>query len=66
LNNCQFGGNSLAYAAFIDAPYTSPMKLGGVGGHNNNFVGGISPSGRYMVGYGFTSGNAQVGVYWSP
>jgi hypothetical protein len=42
------------------------MKLGGVGGHNNNFVGGISPSGAYMVGNGFTSGSVQVGVYWKP
>jgi hypothetical protein len=66
LNNCPFGSSSLTYAAFMDAPYTSPMKLGGVGGHNNNFISAASPSGRYMAGYGFTSGNAQVGVYWSP
>jgi hypothetical protein len=65
LNNCPFGG-STTYAAFIDAPFTTPMKLGGVGGHDNNFVGGISPSGTYMVGYGFTSGSVQVGVYWRP
>ncbi len=54
------------YAAFMDAPYTTPIKLGGVGGHNNNLVTGISPSGQYMVGHGVTSGNVQVGVYWVP
>jgi hypothetical protein len=66
LNNCPFGSSSLTYAAFIDSPYTSATKLGGVGGHNNDFVSGISPSGHYMVGYGYTSANAQVGVYWAP
>jgi hypothetical protein len=63
---CSFGSNSVQYAAYIDAPYTTPMKLGGVGGHNNNLVSGISPSGAYMVGSGFTSGGTQVGVYWRP
>jgi len=66
LNNCSFGGNSVTYAAYMDPPYSSLTKLGGVGGHNDDFVSGISPSGRYMVGYGFTSGSAKVGVYWSP
>ena len=66
LNGCLFGSNNVSYAAFIDPPYTTPMKLGGVGGHNNNFVGAISPSGAYMVGYGSTSGGVQVGVYWKP
>jgi hypothetical protein len=66
LNDCPFGSNNLTYAAFIDAPYTTPMKLGGVGGHNNNFISGASPSGQYMVGHGYTSGNVQVGVYWAP
>lgn len=66
MNNCPFGGNSLLYAAFMDSPYTTPMKLGGVGGHNNNFIGGISPGGAYMVGYGYTTGGVQVGVYWQP
>jgi hypothetical protein len=63
---CTFGSNSVQYAAYIDAPYTTPMKLGGVGGHNDNLVTGISPSGAYMVGSGFTSGGNQVGVYWRP
>jgi hypothetical protein len=66
LNNCPFPGTSVTYASYMDAPYTAPIKLGGVGGHNNNFVGGISASGNYMVGNGFTSGNVQVGVYWKP
>jgi hypothetical protein len=66
LNNCPFGSNNVLYAAFMDAPYTTPMKLGGVGGHNNNLVTGISPSGAYMVGNGYTSGGVQVGVYWRP
>ena len=66
LNGCPFGSSSLAYAAYMDPPYTTPMKLGGVGGHNNNFIGGISPSGQYLVGNGYTSGNVQVGVYWRP
>jgi hypothetical protein len=66
LLDCPFGSNSQTYAGFIDPPYTTPMKLGGVGGHNNNFVGAISPSGRYMVGNGYTSGGVQVGVYWVP
>jgi hypothetical protein len=66
LNGCPFGSSNVAYAAFIDAPYTTPIKLGGVGGHNNNLVTGISPSGQYMVGHGFTSGNVEVGVYWVP
>jgi len=65
LNGCPFGSSNVTYAGYMDPPYSSPTKLGGVGGHNNDFVSGISPSGRYMVGYGFTSGNAQVGVYWS-
>lgn len=66
LNGCPFGSSSLTYAAFMDPPYTTPMKLGGVGGHNNNFIGGVSPSGQYMVGNGVTSGSVQVGVYWKP
>ena len=66
LNDCPFGSGSVNYAAYLDPPYTTPIKLGGVGGHNNNFVGGISPSGQYMVGYNYTSGNVQVGVYWKP
>jgi hypothetical protein len=66
LNDCPFGSSSVAYAAYMDPPYTTPVKLGGVGGHNNNFIGGISPSGQYMVGNGYTSGNVQVGVYWRP
>lgn len=66
LNNCPFGSNSLTYAAYMDAPYTTPMKLGGVGGHNNNFIGGISPSGAYMVGYGFLSAGTKIGVFWKP
>ena len=66
MNDCPFGGNSVVYAAFMDAPYTTPMKLGGVGGHNNNFIGGISPSGAYMVGFGVNTASTQVGVYWRP
>jgi len=66
LNNCPFPGTSVTYASYIDPPYTTITKLGGVGGHNNNFVGGISPSGNYMVGYGVTSGGVQVGAYWRP
>ena len=67
LNGCPFGSGTLAYAAFMDPPYTTPMKLGGVGGHNNNFIGGSSSSGQYMVGNGYTSGSSvQVGVYWRP
>ena len=66
LNNCPFPGTSVTYASYMDAPYASPIRLGGVGGHNNNFVGGISPSGRYLVGNGVTSGSVQVGVYWAP
>jgi len=66
LNNCSFPGTSLVYASYIDPPYTTVIRLGGVGGHNNNYVGALSPSGNYMVGYGVTSGNVQVGVYWRP
>ena len=65
LNDCPFGGTSILYAAYMDPPYASPIKLGGVGGHNTDFVGGISPSGQYIVGNASTS-NGQVGVYWRP
>lgn len=66
LNTCSFSGTSVTYASYIDPPYTTVMRLGSVGGHNNNYVGALSPSGNYMVGYGVTSGNVQVGVYWHP
>ena len=53
------------YPAFMDAPYTTPINMGGVG-RGGAFISGISPSGTYMVGNGTTSGNVQVGLYWQP
>lgn len=66
LENCPFGSNTITYAAFIDPPYTTPMKLGGIGGHSYNFVASISPSGAFMTGYGSLAGGTQLGVYWKP
>ena len=66
LIGCPFPGTSVTYPSYMDAPYASPIKLGGVGGHNSAFLGTSSPSGNYMAGDGVTSGNVRVGVYWKP
>jgi hypothetical protein len=64
LQQCLFG--NIPFEGFIDPPYatSSPQKLGGLGPKNNlAFASGISPSGRYVAGYG-TQSTKNVGTYW--
>lgn len=63
LHACAAGSGSNWNAAFIDPPYSAPVRLGGLGpSGSTGLVSGISPSGQYITAQGTQS--TASGIYW--